>query len=135
MMVFHSPLLRLSVSTLRRFNSSPASFNQSTYHVLFYEYVPNILEKRVPYRPDHFEHAMNLVEKGHLQLGGAWGTSGDNDSSDTSNQHIDGACFVLKAMRKEEIEHFVQNDPYFVNGLVPDYQIRPWNVVVGAAMQ
>ena len=124
MVAFRSTLSKLFVSTICRFSSSPSSLKQSTYHVLFYEYVPNILEKRVPYRPDHFKHAMNLVERGHLQFGGAW-----------ANEQVDGACFVLKDMSQDEIEHFVKNDPYFVNGLVPEYQIRPWNVVVGAAMK
>ena len=32
-------------------------------------------------------------------------------------------------------EDFVKNDPYFINGLVPNYKIKSWNVVIGAAMK
>jgi uncharacterized protein YciI len=34
-------------------------------------------------------------------------------------------------MSKEDIESFVKADPYFVNGLVPSYKIRPFMVVAG----
>ena len=133
MILFRSKLSKLTFCGLRHLNSS--STKQSTYHVLFYDYVPNILEKRIPYRQDHLKHAMSLVEKGHLQLGGAWAVDEDNKSNDSSNNQIDGACIVLKDMKKEEIENFVKNDPYFINGLVPNYRIRPWSVVIGAAMK
>lgn len=39
-------------------------------------------------------------------------------------------CQVVLAT-VQEIEEFVQNDPYVVNGLVPSYTIRPYMVVAG----
>ena len=128
MIFLRSHVSRLCFSTLRDFSTS--SSRPSTFHALFYDYVPNILEKRVPYRQDHFKHITNLVEKGHCQFGGAWGTD-----EDSSNDQVDGALIILKDMSKNEIEDFVKKDPYFINGLVPNYRIRPWNVVVGAAIK
>jgi uncharacterized protein YciI len=29
------------------------------------------------------------------------------------------------------VEQFVAKDPYVVHGLVTDWTIRPWNVVIG----
>lgn len=29
-------------------------------------------------------------------------------------------------------EGFVRNDPYVVNGLVKEWRVRPWTVVIGA---
>ena len=132
MIMIRSQLSKLSCSALRYFNIS--CIKNSTYHVLLYDYVPNILEKRVPYRQDHLKHAMTLVDKGHLQLGGAWAEDEDKTSDDSATNQIDGACIVLKDMKKEEIEDFVKNDPYFINGLVPNYKIKSWNVVIGSAM-
>ena len=114
---------------------SSQSSDPSKYHVLFYNYVPNILEKRTPYRSAHLKHVMNFVDKGNLQLGGAWGIDGDNGSVGVENKEVDGACVVFKGMTSDEIVTFVKEDPYFVNGLISGYRIRPWTVVVGSVMQ
>jgi uncharacterized protein YciI len=33
---------------------------------------------------------------------------------------------------QEEIEAFVAADPYVINGLVPSWNLKPFNVVVGS---
>ena len=78
---------------------------------------------------------MNFVDKGNLQLGGAWGIDGEKDSAGAENKEVDGACVVFKGMTSDEILAFVKEDPYFVNGLISGYRIRPWTVVVGSVMQ
>ena len=77
---------------------------------------------------------MKLVDKGSLQLGGAWGVDGDEEPPDSENIMVDGACVIFKGMTKDEIITFVNEDPYFRNGLISGYRIRPWTVVVGAVM-
>jgi uncharacterized protein YciI len=44
---------------------------------------------------------------------------------------VDGAVFIFRNVSKEDIEAFVQADPYVANGLVPKYTIRPYMVVAG----
>ena len=124
----------IGFSSSKKHLFSSQSSEHSKYHVLFYDYVPNVLEKRDPYRPAHFKHVMKLVDKGTLQLGGAWGVDGDDENPDFGNNTVDGACVIFKGMTREEIVAFVKEDPYFVNGLISGYRIRPWTVVVGAAM-
>jgi uncharacterized protein YciI len=45
---------------------------------------------------------------------------------------VEGAVFIFKNTTKDDIEAFVQADPYVQNGLVPNYSIKPYAVVVGS---
>ena len=90
------------------------------YYALFYDYVENILDKRGPHRGAHLEHATKYVEKGKLKLGGAF-----------ADQNVDGALIVFRCDYIEEVKTFAQNDPYVINGLVTNWKVRPWTVVVG----
>lgn len=89
------------------------------YHILFYDYVPDILIRRAPYRERHLALARSLQERGALVMAGAW------------NNPIDGAAFVFKTADRAIIEEFARSDPYVANGLVTAWRIREWNVVVG----
>ncbi|KAK8791155.1 hypothetical protein WA158_005786 [Blastocystis sp. Blastoise] len=87
------------------------------YYLLFYKYVPGILEKRGPFRPGHLANAKEYHAKGKCLQVGAYANPPD------------GACFMFKCKRPEEIKEFVANDPYYQNGLVTEYEIRDWCVV------
>ncbi|GLC33199.1 hypothetical protein PLESTM_000035100 [Pleodorina starrii] len=89
------------------------------YFLLEYKYVPDILEKRTPFRAAHIDGAKKQAEAGKMVMAGAFGETPD------------GALFVFKDSTREEIEQFVQADPYVQNGLVPSWQIKPYAVVVG----
>ena len=89
------------------------------YHLLFYDYVPDMLERRGPVRPAHLDHARAAVERGILKMAGAYGDT------------VDGAVFVFSTADAAQVAEFVANDPYVQNGLVPSHRIRPWNVVIG----
>lgn len=89
------------------------------YHILFYDYVPDILARRGQYRERHLALARSLQERGALVMAGAW------------NNPADGAAFVFKTADRAVIEEFVRSDPYVANGLVTAWRIREWNVVVG----
>ena len=91
------------------------------YFLLFYDYVDNILELRIPFREAHLAHVQNYVNHGELILGGAFASPAD------------GAAIVFKVEDKAIIEEFIRKDPYVVNGLVPAWRIREWTVVVGSA--
>ncbi|GIL76014.1 hypothetical protein Vretimale_5646 [Volvox reticuliferus] len=89
------------------------------YFLLEYKYVSDILERRTPFRAAHIDGAKKQAEAGKMVMAGAFGETPD------------GALFVFKDASREEIEQFVQADPYVQNGLVPSWQIKPYAVVVG----
>ncbi len=92
------------------------------YYILFYEVVDDYVKKRAPFREEHLRLAKEAAGKGQLLLGGAF----DNP--------VDGAVLVFKSDDRGLVEGFVKNDPYVRNGLVTDWKIREWTVVIGSAM-
>lgn len=92
------------------------------YYILFYNYVDNIIEKRVPFREAHLALATSFVESGELLLGGAFANPAD------------GAILIFKVGNKAQVEAFVKQDPYVQNDLVTSWNIREWSVVVGAVL-
>lgn len=91
------------------------------YHLLHYDYVPDIVEKREPHRAGHLDLLRAYEERGELLLAGPVGDP------------FTGAAFAFKVNSVNVIEDLVRQDPYVQNGLVPDYCIEPWTVVIGAA--
>jgi len=89
------------------------------YFILSYDYVPDVLERRAPFRADHLAYAREHHAKGSLVLAGAF------------DPPTDGAIFVFKAGSAAEVEAFVAADPYVKNGVVTGHRVRPWNVVIG----
>ncbi len=92
------------------------------FYLLLYEVVDDYVKKREPFRDEHLLIANEAVEKGQLVLGGAF----DNP--------VDGAALVFRTDDRSEVEDFVRNDPYVKNGLVTNWMIRDWTVVVGSAL-
>ncbi len=91
------------------------------YWILFYDYVPDVLERRAPLRDEHLRLAHEAVARGELVLGGAFADP------------VDGAVLVWRTSDSATVERFVANDPYVKNGLVTRYRIRSWTVVIGGA--
>ena len=92
------------------------------YFLLFYDYVENIVERRAPYREAHLGLVREYVARGEVVLAGAFADP------------VDGAAFVFKVDDKTKVEEFVAKDPYVVDGLVTEWRIREWTVVVGSAL-
>lgn len=90
------------------------------YYILNYKYVSDILEKRGPHREAHLGAANKQLNAGKIVMAGAAGDP------------VEGAVFIWKNVTKNEIEEFVKSDPYVLNGLVPEYNIKPYAVVVGS---
>jgi uncharacterized protein len=84
--------------------------------LLFYDYVGDILERRAPHRDEHLALLRGLKDEGTLVMAGALGDP----------PH--GAAFVFTT--SEAAEAFARADPYVAEGLVPDFRVVPWNVVV-----
>ena len=88
------------------------------FSLLFYSYVPDILERRDPFRASHIQGAKDAVARGEMRMAGALADP------------VDGAVFVFSPETPQErIEAFAKSDPYVVNGLVTEWKVRPWMVV------
>jgi uncharacterized protein YciI len=109
-------LLRNNNQVLRRTMSSTTT--NTKFYILRYEYVPDILEKRGPFRAEHLQNAKDLHEKGKVVMAGAL------------VDPCDAGIFIFKTTNKNEIEEFVQKDPYVKNHLVSSHSIREWMVVI-----
>lgn len=89
------------------------------YYILFYKTVEGYVEKRAPYRAEHLALAKSAYEKGSMVMAGALADPAD------------GAVLVFKGEGPEVAEAFAKNDPYVKNGLISEWSVRPWTVVVG----
>jgi uncharacterized protein len=88
------------------------------YFALFYDTVPDYLERRAAYRAEHLALARQARSEGRLILAGAFNPP-------------DGALLVFRAESAAEVEEFARRDPYVQNGLVRAWRVREWTVVVG----
>jgi hypothetical protein len=68
---------------------------------------------------EHLKLANEAFKKGELILGGAM----DNPA--------DEAMTIFKGNSEDIAKSFVQNDPYVKNGLIKEWYVRKWNVVIG----
>src|SRR4051794_41970606 len=74
------------------------------HHLLFYDYVENILERRAPHREAHLAHARRWKDDGRIVMAGAVGDP----------PH--GALFVFALEDPAAIDEFVGADPYVEAG-------------------
>ena len=88
------------------------------YLLLEYTLVDDYLERRAALREEHLDLARAAHERGELLLAGAL------------PDPYDRAVLVWTAPR-EVVERFATADPYVRHGLVRDWTVREWNVVVG----
>ncbi|MCL4504855.1 MAG: YciI-like protein [Chloroflexi bacterium] len=89
------------------------------HYLLFYDVVPDYVERRAAFRDQHLTLAWQAAERGELILGGALA------------EPIDGAILMFSGGSPAVAEKFVAADPYVKNGLVTRWRIRPWMTVVG----
>ena len=92
-----------------------------TRYLLTYDYIPDVLEKRGPYRERHIGLAKEMIEEGTCVSGGPTVSPGESVPK--------GALFVFTT--KDAAEKFVKEDPYVEGGIVTDHKIDEWSVVVG----
>jgi uncharacterized protein YciI len=89
------------------------------YFALTYDVVDNFAERRLPYREPHLKLAQDAHARGEIVMAGALGDPPEK------------ALIVFRANDMTAAEHFAKNDPYVLNGLVKNWKVRPWNVVIG----
>ena len=86
-----------------------------TLQLLHYEYVPDIGERRAPYRESHLELIGRFKAEDRLVIAGAVG-----------NPPHSG---LLAFRTREDAEAFVEADPYNAGELVTKWTVEPWTVV------
>jgi hypothetical protein len=83
--------------------------------------VENALELRQPFRSAHLAQAQLSEGRGELLLGGALA-----DPVDGGVLVFNGGADVAKA--------FAEGDPYVQNGIVSQWDVREWSLVVGSLL-
>ena len=91
------------------------------HYLLFYDFVPDYLQRRSAYRGEHLRLAWDAHQRGELLLGGALADP------------VDGAVLLFKGENDQPARAFAQTDPYVRAGLVTRWSVRPWTTVVGDA--
>ena len=94
------------------------------HYLLFYDVVPDYLERRAAFRSRHLALGRAAVARGELLLGGALA------------EPVAGAVLLFQGQSPAVAERFAAADPYVVNGLVRRWWVREWTTVVvpGAAV-
>jgi len=87
------------------------------HHILFYDYVENMAERRTPYREAHLAKIRAEREAGRIIMAGALGDP----------PH--GGALVFEGMTADEIKAYAVSDPYTIAGLVTQWRIERWNLV------
>jgi uncharacterized protein len=86
-----------------------------TLQLLIYEYVPDIVERRGPYREGHLAAIARHHASGAIVMAGAVGDP------------VDGGLLVFRDA--SAIETYLRDDPYVDAGLVVRHRVEPWTVV------
>jgi uncharacterized protein YciI len=89
------------------------------YFALRYQVVPDYITRRTQFRNEHIALARAAHERGELVMAGAFADPPD------------GALLIFRGADKAPAESFAKNDPYVINGLVTQWDVRPWTVVIG----
>ena len=93
--------------------------NRQMYWLLLYDLVDDYLDRRAPLRDEHLGLARAAHERGELVMAGALAEPADR------------AVLVFKADDASVAESFASRDPYVKNGLVKNWSVRSWTVVIG----
>jgi uncharacterized protein YciI len=112
-------------------SDSPSTF------LLLYTYGPDILERRGPYREEHLQRIRAEREAGRVSLAGALGQSPPDDAGAAQEGEAGrragggptGGAIVFTGVTREDVQRFVDGDPYVTAGLVTDQRIEPWTLV------
>jgi len=89
------------------------------YYILLYTTIDNYVERRKPFREEHLSLAQQAYQNGLLIMSGAL------------DDPADSAMLVFKGDSPQVALNFAKNDPYVKNGLIKEWQVRPWIVVIG----
>ena len=89
------------------------------YYALFYHLTGDYMERRPQFREEHLQLARDSVGRSEMNMAGALGEPPDQ------------ALFIFLSPDSSAAENFARNDPYVQNGLVTNWEVKPWSVVIG----
>ncbi|NQZ23605.1 MAG: YciI family protein [Colwellia sp.] len=92
------------------------------YFLLTYKLVPDYMMRREAFRDVHLKLALSAVDRGELVLGGPL------------TEPCDQALLLFQGNSSQVAENFAKQDPYVLNGLVENWQVRSWSIVLGAGL-
>jgi uncharacterized protein YciI len=90
------------------------------HYLLFYDVVPDYVERRAAFRDEHLSLAWEAHARGELVLAGAL------------DDPVDGAVLLFSSDSSAAAEAFASRDPYVRHGLVTRWRVRPWKTVAGS---
>jgi uncharacterized protein YciI len=88
------------------------------HFILQFEFGPNYMEERLPYRAAHLDYLGQFITTGALVMGGAL--------SDFSQGMV-----IFKADNIETIEAIAKADPYVIHNVAKSYRVIEWVTVLG----
>ena len=91
------------------------------HFLLLYDFTPDYIQRRAPYRGEHLRLAWEAQERGELVLAGALADPPDK------------AVLLFQGADDRAARDFAGKDPYVTSGLVVQWSVRPWTTVVGAS--
>ena len=87
-------------------------------HILFYEYVPDVVERRAPHREGHLALIRQWHEDGRIVMAGGVGDPPHAGIIVLREAEPDAARAAAEA--------FVAEDPYHPAGLVTSWRVEPF---------
>lgn len=84
-------------------------------HLLVYEYVEDMTERRAPYREAHIELIQRYRADGRLVIAGGLGVP------------VHGGLLAFR--EAADADAFAAEDPYQAAGLIASSRVEPWAVV------
>ena len=99
------------------------------HYLLTYDYVPDILARRDPYRAAHLAGITRAVEEGTIVVAGARGAKEGGGA-------VDGGVLVFcvdEGLGRAHVEAYAKADPYVTAGLVTEWQVRDYLVPPGGS--
>ena len=88
-------------------------------YLLLYDVVNGFVERRAPFRDVHLALVREAHDRGELAMAGAFGDPAD------------GAALLFTTSDGTVAVQFAESDPYVMEGLVTNWRVRRWNLVVG----
>ncbi|MBT8218420.1 MAG: hypothetical protein KJP00_01255 [Bacteroidia bacterium] len=89
------------------------------HFILTYNTVDRFNDRKMRFRKEHLELVREYYDTGILIMGGAL------------LEPNDVAVLIFKCESPREVEQFITSDPYYKNGLINSFDIRPWSVAIG----
>jgi uncharacterized protein YciI len=84
-------------------------------HLLVYEYVEDMTERRAPYRDAHLDLIRRYQQEGRLVIAGGIGVP------------VHGGLLAFR--EAPDADAFAGEDPYAAAGLIVSSRVEPWAVV------